>query len=965
MSTLTSPLAELIDGLLAQPNPEAGAAFLRQQGRYDAETLEALTMAGDALVRDAPARGARLAEFLVELAEGLSAHLAAARARYLRAQAHALAGEWAQSFPLIAAAHEGFLAAGQPQDAVRTRVGEMHALAGLGRYPEALAAGERALAETTDPFIAALVSQNQGLICHRMGRYDDALASYDRAAAGYAALDQGERLGHVHNNRGVVLLSLGRGGEAVQSFQEAAAIFAARDLTLLTAQAQTNRGAALSLMGDHRTALEAFETAQRTFEALGAGVERGTLGLDTATAYLALNLYPEALATCDEALAGFRAASMPYEQGQALVRQAAALLALGQITAAEAALMEAETIFRELGNEPWLAIVWLEQAGLWESLAREDEALAVARDSLALCERLGLAVQGTYARLRLADLLADEAPETAQAHLEKALAQAKTLALPQLRYRTHARLGRLHRLQNRTDEALHHLTQAIEEIEHLRATLPQETLRTAFLRDKLAPYEDLIQLYLARGDEAGLQQAFAIAERARSRALLDLLAGSIDSQLQAAETNKADAALRQQLEALRADLDLIYNELLAADTDDKKDNQRGPRLARLRGQAHHHEQEISRLRLRLEAIGSGYLDVSQPLSLEAVQAALPPQARLLAYYIAGDELLAFVVSPLSCAEEQGGRGAEERQQVRVHRRLTTPGELSPILARLGMQWSRFRLGAEHVTRHRAALEGSARAVLADLYDQLVRPLADDLDSQQLIIVPYGPLHGVPFHALYDGQSYLIERYEISYATSATVMARCQARPRRPLERALVVGVPDTGIPYVAQEAETVAALLPGAQLLQGQKATMPALQAAAPGQDLLHLACHGLFRTDNPLFSALRLGDGWLTVAEAAELGIEAGLVTLSACESGRSRVVEGDELLGLSRAFLGGGAASLVVSLWLVNDASTAYLMEEFYRCLQAGQSKAAALRAAQKALLATESHPYYWAPFVLVGQC
>jgi CHAT domain-containing protein len=80
--------------------------------------------------------------------------------------------------------------------------------------------------------------------------------------------------------------------------------------------------------------------------------------------------------------------------------------------------------------------------------------------------------------------------------------------------------------------------------------------------------------------------------------------------------------------------------------------------------------------------------------------------------------------------------------------------------------------------------------------------------------------------------------------------------------------------------------------------------------------------------------------------------------------VVEGDELLGLARAFLGSGAASLVVSLWLVNDASTARLMEEFYRGLRAGQSGAAALRAAQRALLAADPHPYYWAPFMLVGQ-
>ena len=961
MSTLTSPLAELIDELLAQPDLEARVAFLQQQGQYDAQTLEELATAGDALVRDDPARGARLAEVLVELAARLPAPLAAAQARYLRAQAHALAGEWTPALPLIAAAREGFLAAGRPQEAVRTRVGEMHALAGLGHYREALAAGEQALAETTDHLLVAFVAQNQGAICHRMGRYDQALEAYDRAASGYAELGQTERLGHVHNNRGLVLLSLGRGSEAVQAFQEATSILHDKRLTLLTAQAQANCGAALSLIGDHRAALQAFETARRTFEALGPGIERGTLDLDTAAAYLGLNLYPEALATCDAALAGFRAASMPYEQGQALVRRAAALSALGQPDAAEAALAEAETIFRELGNEPWLAIVWLEQAGLWQSLGRTQEALAIAQDTLALCQRLSLAVQGTYAHLRLADLLADQQPDTARAHLEEALAQAEELRLPQLRYRAHARLGRLYRLQEQTNQALYHLTQAIDEIERLRATLPQETLRTAFLRDKLAPYEDLIQLYLARGDEDGLRQAFSVAERARSRALLDLLTDSVDVRLQAAEADEAQAALRQRLETLRADLDAIYNELLAADTGDEKacpdpeegrggNGQRGLRLARLRVQAHQVEQEITHLRLRLEASGLGYLDVARPLSLEAVQATLPSEARLLVYYIADDELLAFIIGP-HC-------------DVKVHRRLARPGELAPALDRLGMQWNRFRLGEEYVSHHKAVLEQSARAALADLYDRLVRPLADDLDGKQLTIVPYGPLHGLPFHALYDGQSYLIERYEISYATSATVMARCQARPRRPLEQALVVGVADDGIPFVAQEAETVAAMLHGARLLQGQEATIPALRASVSGLDLVHLACHGLFRADNPLFSALRLGDGWLTVAEAAELELQAGLVTLSACESGRSRVVEGDELLGLTRAFLGSGAASLIVSLWLVNDASTAQLMEEFYRCLQAGQSKAAALRAAQRTLLATKSHPYYWAPFVLVGQ-
>ncbi len=132
------------------------------------------------------------------------------------------------------------------------------------------------------------------------------------------------------------------------------------------------------------------------------------------------------------------------------------------------------------------------------------------------------------------------------------------------------------------------------------------------------------------------------------------------------------------------------------------------------------------------------------------------------------------------------------------------------------------------------------------------------------------------------------------------------------------------------------------------------------------LASHGVFREDNPLFSLLKLADGWLSVQDVMDWRFQPSLVTLSACQTGLSRPLYGDELLGLARGFLSAGAFSLVVSLWSVNDEVTTHLMQYFYEALLAWQGRSTALQTAMQKLRRDSrfAHPHYWAPFVLVGQ-
>ena len=227
------------------------------------------------------------------------------------------------------------------------------------------------------------------------------------------------------------------------------------------------------------------------------------------------------------------------------------------------------------------------------------------------------------------------------------------------------------------------------------------------------------------------------------------------------------------------------------------------------------------------------------------------------------------------------------------------------------------------------------------------------------------LHYVPFHALFDGESYLIDRYAVSYAASAYVLRICRSRtPASGSARDLILAVADNLTPHINDEVEALKRLLPDADVFVGAQAGEDKLRKYGPTAGKIHIAAHGVFRADNPDFSSIRLGDNWLNLFDIFNLNLGAEITTLSACETGMNDVLGGDELLGLARGFLRAGTPSLVVSLWMVNDKSTAQLMYRFYQGLQARLTKANALREAILEVKTAFPHPYYWAPFILMGK-
>src|SRR5207302_9840060 len=157
--------------------------------------------------------------------------------------------------------------------------------------------------------------------------------------------------------------------------------------------------------------------------------------------------------------------------------------------------------------------------------------------------------------------------------------------------------------------------------------------------------------------------------------------------------------------------------------------------------------------------------------------------------------------------------------------------------------------------------------------------------------------------------------------------------------------------------------LRGAQLFLGEDASVKNLRERGSEARFIHIASHGFFRQDNPMFSGIRMGDSYLSLYDLYQLKLPAELITLSGCATGLTAVAAGDELMGLARGLLQAGGKSLLLSLWNVHDRSTTGLMSSFYRQFCGGVNKVQALHRAMQELRKIYPHPYYWAPFKVIG--
>jgi len=539
--------------------------------------------------------------------------------------------------------------------------------------------------------------------------------------------------------------------------------------------------------------------------------------------------------------------------------------------------------------------------------------------------------------------------------------------MPGLEWAALAVRGRVERRFGRRDEALRSFEDSLEALERLRRqSIPEDRVKSGFLEDKQVVYEEAIALAI---DLGRVSDALLFAERARARAFVDLLSG------RELAARPLDREILEQIRKLESTL--RRGDGSARDLPEPGGGSKNG------GPLRSHDASKAILE-KLKAENAELLSLVSvpPLRLSDLEAEVRRRRATLVEYFCGEEKLFIWIlgpgGPVESAVSPIGRADIERLVRELREDLNIRLEKSDPLP-----------------------------ALRRLYEHLVKPIEKRLPAGRdspVIVVPHRELFLISFAALLDPQGrFLVERHKFSVAPAASVLAYT----RRNRDRVIHAGAPRVlavGNPVMPPRAanEVSLAQLPGAEeevrslahrfpperltLITGERAREGLVRALAPGETVLHFATHAVLRED-PLASLIALtpeegggpdSDGLLTVREVFGLDLHADLVVLSACNTGLGRI-SGDGVIGLSRAFIHAGAASVVVSLWRVSDLAARSLMEEFYAVLAEKKGdKAGALREAQLRLLdrlrrgdvqapggrPLRAHPIHWAPFVLVGE-
>ncbi len=934
-------------------------------GGSDEGGVLALLDCADELVHESPFTAESLAVAAAEAADESGFGSLSARARYLRARVLAERGELEASMTLVGAARALWWEAGELLQALRTDLGRMHVLDDLGRHREALDVGEALLLQLDElsppgaglpsdgdaegvAWVRAAALDNVGVALGFLGEHERALASHRRSQEAFEEQGLAETGLRAAANRGLALLALGRAHEALAVLGGAEQGFADAGDALWRATAQGHLAMAHRQMGDLVSALRFLERAREGLESLGVATEGARVRVITAGVYLEAGLVIEAQTQACAALETTTTTAMDHDTADARLILALAAASLGHHEPAVAGLQAAAELYEKVGAAADVAQVRLAESAVADAAGRPEHARRLAQQAADLAEAGGWLTPLALARLLLAGLAADVGDDaSAAAHLGAVEDLVEHTCSPHARSWHRLQLARLRRRQGRSVEAEGLLREAAHEVEQRGGRLPGHELRTAFRAGRLDPHDELVDLLLERGGPGDVEAARDTSERARARTLVELVTGTVGV---APRYGPQDAGSRER-EALRSELTAVYSRLLTARLASER--------TQLRGRADTLERALTAAGLRSELAAAPGALPSPSLAIgdrwtagSPVQEDHPRRRRgaTVTYHLLGRDLVAFVTRD---------------GHVEARRLAGVVPRLDAELAALSDQWSRFSLGPGFVRRHEGALLDTTLDVLGAIDRLVMRPLEPLLagtEGSDLLVVPHGRLQQIPFHALHDGREHRLEQWLLSEGPTASGGQVPRSRPLDPAQTALVLAVADESLPAVGREAAALAELLPAASVLLGADATRAALAARVPGPGLLHIACHGLHRAQNPLFSALRLGDGWLTAADVLSLELGGALVTLSACESGRAGS-DGSEPVGLAWAFLAAGASGVVVSQWLVHDEVTAELMTHYTRLVVAGHPPASALRSAQLTAAAEHPHPYFWAPFTFVA--
>lgn len=819
-----------------------------------------------------------------------------------------------------------------------------------------------------------------GTVHQNRGEYDEALEYFRRSLPLLEAAKYQTGIGNAYTSIGLIYRLQGDFDKALEFYRQGLKMSETAGDKRGVANALNLVGVVHRLRGNGLLALEYFQKALALFEEIEfqAGVAGmlnniGGLHLQQGQYELAEESFRKSLALAEKLKAR-------PQVGQALNNLGRARHHMGDYAKALEFYRESLSIREDIGDKAGIPRTFQNIAGTYSLMGDYDRALEYLQKSLALYESMGNKsdIALTSGSVGMAHLARGDFKSSLE-WSERALFTARELNRLDVLWQALTTAGAAHKALKQYGPARASYAEAIAVVEEMRGQVAGgEQEQQRFFEDRVSPYRALVELLVANNEWG---EAFAHAERAKGRVLLDVL--------QSGRINVAKAMTtleREQERKLRSELVALNNKITRESQGPKPD---AARLADFKAR-------LQKARLAYEGFQTNLYAAHpelkiqrgdmRPISLEEAGALLPDmRTALVEYVVAEDKTYLFVLT----------KGGADRSQpdLKVYTLDVKQKDLTE-------QSERFR----HQLAERDLTYGeTARR----LYDLLLKPAEAQLRGRDtLVIVPDGKLWELPFQALQDaGSRHLIERHAISYAPSLTVLGEMiKARGKNPARASsatlLAVGNPTLGqetiqraksalmddkldpLPEAEKQVVALGKLYGPARsrVYVGPAAREERVKAEAGGYRILQLATHGVLNDASPMYSYVLLAqedgnlaeDGLLEAWELMNLNLNADLVVLSACETARGRVGAGEGVIGLTWALFVAGSPTTVVSQWKVESASTTELMMEFHRNLRRqtdeaapGMSTSRALQRAAKKMLARKenSHPFYWAGFVVVG--
>jgi tetratricopeptide (TPR) repeat protein len=785
--------------------------------------------------------------------------------------------------------------AGSPLLAAEARMTLAFVLNRRGRSRTALREIETALIDL-DGVPRARAEAQRGAIMHQLGSFDEALASYQRALPVLRKADDQLWMVRLLSNRGLLHGHRQEFAIAEADLQEAGRLSAQLGLDLWSAFIQQNLGEVSALRGDITTALNYLHLAEQRLGSLRS--KAGPLLADRSQLLLSVRLAAEAREAAEQAVAAYEAErrSIAVPEVRLLIARAATIE--GDFAAALDQARRAEREFTRQQRPQWMiAARYNVLAARAASADRNRVAIAQVERCVAPLLAAGWPGAALEARL-LAARLAIERGHTQRGHRQLEMAGRSRRSGPAtVRARGWYAEAQLRLARGNRRGATSAVRAGLRILDEHRATLGATDLRAHASGHRV----ELVDLGLHIALEAGRPgPVFEWAERGRASHLLLRSARPTD-----------DPVLADALAELRGTMAQI-----------QAGRQAGAGVGRLVQRQVLLERRIrDYCRRRGEGVAG---DPVQPVGPLALARDLGPAA-LLEYVIHDG-----VLSVLSVID---GRV-----------RLRTVGPVAAVRELVDkITFTLRRLGHPAApVASRAAATALLRHASAALDELVLGVTAADVGDRPLVVIPTGPLQSVPWSVLPSCTG-----RPVTVAPSATLWQQANAAGPDLLGHRVIVGF---GLPGAVAEAEAVGAMHSTAALIDAA-ATVGAVTGAMNGAGLAHIAAHGRVQSENPLFSSLMLADGPLTVYDIERLDRVPRMVVLAACDSGRTVVRAGDELLGISATLLSRGTRQVVASVVPVPDVETAAMMVAFHELLLAGQTAPQALAEVQKGFAGEDS--------------